>query len=149
MASIVESCTPIGSRLHFNPLFVYENCYGTVAKISLTIETLALIRDSFPAYGCSVMTFDKSSIGHSGWVQSYAIIKGRHIFLTNDEKDQIPWRALPLDQITFHMNEKENDHHGDAASQPENLAADHDYSQFEIQVITKHIAANSDGREVR
>ena len=145
MVSSVDCCSHVADQLYSNPPIVYEACNSTVVQTPLTIETLGLIRDSFPSYGCSVMTFDKSSTKDPEWVQSYAIIKGKHIYLTTDEKDQIPWKSLPLDQITFHMNENENNH----TRNSDDLGADHDYSQFEIQVVTKRMIANRDSGEVR
>jgi hypothetical protein len=166
----------VDSRFYSNSNFIDENCTGTVEKVPLSVETLSLIRDSFPSFGCSVLTFNKNKSSTNmnmrneecaqtsdrkevcgEWVKSYAVIKGRHIFLTTNEKDQIPFRALPLDRITFHMHENGNENeqknkngNGNEKKQSKSIeSAEHDYSQFEIQVVTKRMVMNRHGEEVR
>ena len=178
MTSSAGDYTPVDSLFYSNSIFIDENCTGSVGKVPLSVETLSLIRDLFPSFGCSVLTFDKneSSINMNmrneecaqtssrheecgQWVKSYAVIKGRHVFLTTNEKDQIPFRALPLDRITFHMHENENENengngsgnrNGNEKKQSKSIeSAEHDYSQFEIQVVTKRTVKDRHGEEVR
>lgn len=164
MTSSAGDYSPVDSRFYSNSIFIDENCTGSIEKVPLSGETLSLIRDSFPSFGCSVLTFDKNKSSTNmnmrneecaqtsdrneecrEWLNSYAVIKGRHIFLTTNEKDQMPFRALPLDRITFHMQENQNE-----KKQPRSEeAADHDYSQFEIQVVTKRSVVNGLGGKVK
>jgi hypothetical protein len=182
MTSTAGDYSPVDSRFYSNSIFIDENCTGSVGKVPLSVETLSLIRDSFPSFGCSVLTFDKNksttnmnmrnedcaqmsdkNVKCGEWVKSYAVIKGRHIFLTTNEKDQIPFRALPLDRITFHMHENGNGNgngignengngngDGDGKKQSQSIeSVEHDYSQFEIQVVTKRTVKDGHGEEVR
>jgi hypothetical protein len=158
MTSSAGDHSPVDSRFYSNSIFIDENCTGSVGKVPLSVQTLSFIRDSFPSFGCSVLTFDKNKSSTNlsdrneecgDWMKSYAVIKGRHIFLTTNEKDQIPFRALPLDRITFHMHENENGN-GNGKKQSKSIeSVEHDYSQFEIQVVTKRTVKDMHGEEMR
>lgn len=103
---------------------------GVAIKRMITADDLAIIPDSFPAFSCSILSYYKSNKA-SSWMRSYAVVRGRYIFLTRSARDQTPIRIIPLDQITFYMsgassNEKTIESLGDRK--------DKDFSEFHMRV---------------
>lgn len=126
-------------------LIFTDYCDGARVKRLIDAEALASIQDTFPSFGCSVVTYDKSSESATNWTRSYAVVRGRFIFLTRSESDQTPLRAFPLEQITFHMH---NSNRKEGSEESDNFSADDDYSEFEIRLNGRRRSAD-DSDEVR
>lgn len=115
----------------------YRN--GIRVESLIDAKALSSIPDSFPPFGCSVVTYDKSSESTTSWMRSYAVVRGRFIFLTRSESDQTPLRAFPLEQITFHMH---NSNRREGSDESDNFSADDDYSEFEIRLNGRRRSAD-------
>jgi hypothetical protein len=120
-------------------LIFTDYCDGVRVERLIDAKALSSIPDSFPPFGCSVVTYDKSSESDSNWRRSYAVVKGRFIFLTRNESNQTPLRAFPLEQITFHMH---NSNRRGGSDESDNFSADDDYSEFEIRLNGRRRSAD-------
>lgn len=120
-------------------LIFNDYCDGARVERLIDAKALASIPDSFEPFGCSVVTYDKSSESATNWMRSYAVVRGRYIFLTRNESDQTPLRAFPLEQITFHMH---NSNRKEGSDEDDNFSADDDYSEFEIRLNGRRRSAD-------
>ena len=103
---------------------------GVLIKRMVTAADIAIIPDDFPPFSCSILSYYKDYKA-STWMRSYAVVKGRYIFLTRSAHDQTPIRIIPLDQITFHKSRLSRKN---KFVRPHGKISADDYSEFRIRI---------------
>ena len=131
---------------------------GSLVNRLLSAEDITAIPDTFPPFSRSVLLYYKSShhskkyLSHHTrkWMRSYAIIKGRYIFLTKCIFDQTPLRIIPLEQITFLTSDR---HKRKSPTRNKNNNSENNsencFSEFEIRINGKRSVSQESHSDVR
>ena len=131
---------------------------GSLVNRLLSAEDITAIPDTFPPFSRSVLLYYKSShhskkyLSHHTrkWMRSYAIIKGRYIFLTKCISDQTPLRIIPLEQITFLTSDR---HKRKSPTRNKNNNSENNsencFSEFEIRINGKRSVSQESHSDVR
>lgn len=113
---------------------------GVLIKRMITAADIVIIPDNFPPFSCSILSYYKHHKA-STWMRSYAVVKGRYIFLTRSAHDQTPIRIIPLDQITFHKSRLRRKN---KFVRSQSNVLDDDYSEFRIRITGRKRSDDED-----